>query len=429
MVTVRPGPAGIDDSSFFELMHEADANATARPLIAELMVSKFRVPEKLIRLDHSDRYPAISVDAITIIEVPTIRLFLKHFGRLVRRLRFTNSYMLFTPDDVQVLAGDIEQFTAATLAHIELISVGNRLISDTTHQFPAVAHVQLYSTHFNSAQFALNRIYPAMESLKVIAHQPENLTALVRTYPHLKRLEFEEYGDRLYGNYVKDLVASNAQLQSLQVNTLPTVEFLEFLRDTATGLKSLAFRCNDFDPIHEKPIDRFVHFANVTELQLSQPYACPAPFPMSFGHLDSVTLSFGGTVKEFLVRRLLANNDKVTAVSMPFADPSLANFRTTLMLLHILRDLETVELQWSQQITPAETRRLMKEFGALRKVVFRVAIGSNAAEFEAIEWPAEWEIGDVQTTQYQKVYTVSAVKDVVGKVPAHVISSLGGHLH
>lgn len=315
------------------------------------------------------------------------------------------------------------------MAHIELSSVGNRLISETTHQFPAVTHVQLYSRRYNDVQFELHRIYPAMESLKFTAVRPENLTSLVRTYRHLRALEFEEYGERLYNNYVKDLIASNAQLQSVQVNSLPVIEFLEFLRDTATNLKTLAFKCNRFDRIHEQPIDRFVHFANVTGLELSQPYACPAPFPMSFGHLDRVTLPFSGPVKEYLVRRLLANNDKVTAVSIPFADPSLANFRTTLTLLHILPGLEMAELQWSQAITPAETLRLMKEFGALRKVVFWVDKGWNAAHFEAIEWPAEWKITVVRTTHYQKVYAVSLVNDVVAKVPAHIISSLGGHLY
>lgn len=89
LVTSLPDPTGHDEHSFFMLVHEAEENATARPLIAQLMVSKFRVPEKLIRLECTQRLPAITEDAITIIEVPTIRLFLKHFGGLVRKLRFS----------------------------------------------------------------------------------------------------------------------------------------------------------------------------------------------------------------------------------------------------------------------------------------------------------------------------------------------------
>lgn len=101
----------------------ADADESVRATIAnDYMVAKFRVHDKLIRLDHSEAIIAVIAD------FDVAQRFLQNFGELITTLRFTNIYGLFSGEQADELSDDIARFCVRIVIGAHRTERGGRLI-------------------------------------------------------------------------------------------------------------------------------------------------------------------------------------------------------------------------------------------------------------------------------------------------------------
>lgn len=406
-------PESYDHLNFRQLIEKADEDESVRSVIRdEYMVNKYHIHEKVIRLDHPDWLESMTSESISINNYDVARKFLQHFGDLVTKLEFNNVHQLFTKEQVETLCHDIDQHCSDTLVHIKLVGVGYHLLSETSTTFQRVTSVSLYPINIGRDSFELNRIYPMMETLELTVHYPRSLETLVRSYPNLKHLKFVEYGQRFYNNYLRNIIEMNPQLESLQVNSFPNNEFLQFVTEKATHLEGLWFTCNAFDIIRNErdsvDLKQIVHFPHVKHLTLESPYHCPKPLPLTFDHLESVTIYSIVGITNQPIQKLLENNQHIKVLSIPYVDLYPRDCERLMEFMRMLPELEEIEVQWTQKISMDNTLRWMNEIDTLKVIRFRVPIGPSGHALMAIleKKSNEWDIQDVKQTRYYHIYTV-----------------------
>lgn len=390
--------------TFTQLVNMADTDESIRPIIAEHMQRVHRIHDVLIRIDHPD----MSItDTISINNFEVAEKFLRHFGHLITRLEFSNNNGLFNVEQLKALNHCIETHCAQTLERITLINVGNHLVCDTTEVFPRVTRVALRSLDYPAEHLALDRIYPMMEWLEIHAHYPRSMPSIVRNYPNLRHLKVEEFGHRLYNEYVHDLLGANPQLTSVSVNTFPDVEFLRFVREKLTKLEALEFTCNRFDRIHRQRTEReVVHFESVRSLTLHTPHNCLRPLPITFDRLEKVRLDNVCDACEPTIREIFEQNPKVKMVSVSIAGELYPRIFAKMMeLMHMLPELEHIELPWTHHIDTDDAMRWMRDFDRMQKVMFKVPKGMASKAMEAITVPEEWEMEEVVARRFYQIYT------------------------
>lgn len=387
-----------------ELVNMADEDASTRQTIADHMKHVYHIHDVLIRLDHPE---LTETDTVSISNFEVAHKFLHHFGHMITKLEFSNIYGLFTMEQLKMLQTDIEKHCAKTLEHITLIGVGNYLLSETKEVFPCVTQVSLRSIDYPADNLELNRIYPMMERLEIHVHYPRSLPSIVRHYPNLKHLRVEEYGNRLYNEYVHDLIDMNPQLVCLHLNTFPDVPFLRFIREKLPNLESMELTCNTFDRVHRQRNEReVVHFESMRNFSLHTPLNCPRPIPVSFDHLEKITVDYICDVCEPTIRELFERNPRARIASISIVGELYPRIFTKMIeLMHILPELEEVEMPWTHHISTTDMMRMMTDFEKMKKVMFRVPKGIDSKAMEVIAMPTGWEMMEMKVHPFHHIFT------------------------
>lgn len=323
----------------------------------------------------------------------SIEQLLRNFGHLITKLEFSS--LPFTQREVQLINWQIAKY-CPNLQKISLSNVDFYLISETNQTFQNVVSVDLKYHHFTDI-LELDRIYPHMERLKIVSRFPVIFKSVVRSYPHLKHLEINEWGTSHESLLIQDLLELNPQLESLVIGGYPKLNVLKNAGERLENLTSLALtvRSSNIDGAHA------AHFPNVRDFTLHIGWETIESLdhvPITFNHLEVLRISTSLSFEN------VANFIKVNEHLKVLAIYTTQTFSSVLKVLHGLADLEEIRLKWSKNIATADVLSLLNDFAKLNSVTFVVSIEEDFNDLLEIV-PSEWSFKrKVDYTIYDEIY-------------------------
>lgn len=305
---------------------------------------------------------------------------LEQFGGLIKMLRF-DEYM-FNGHESEKILQHIAQYTSNTLTELSLFAASSEhgfpLTSTTNYTFPHVTSLHLRAIIFLD-NFQLERIYPNLNRLKIeLRGGYHELSSLERRFNNLQHVDFG-FGDKRYDDTADrevinafSIFAMNPQLESVALDVFPTRGLLEAMNNTLPNLNTLSIRYTliDYQRTH---VDRQpIYLGNVRTLHMEYPhnpwsYEDLVSFPINFDRLREVEYKTRHLSEE--PTRLFEQNEHLKVLSLPtiiaYGIPKL------LRISEHFRELEVFTVNWSAEISEADTLQLMN-IGRLTQITFIV---------------------------------------------------------
>lgn len=355
-------------------MRLADINPHLRQWIADNhMLPVLRIHQKTIRFEGTSlRDQPYEADHLIIRDIQTVRRFLKHFGHLITKMVLVGqSYHDTQTTEICHL---IATHCSASLQEIDLRASGSYLISDTDVTFPNVLNVKLdYFNYTDNLQ--IHRIFPAMEQLTLEIDE-------------VKTIEPGAHLDRNLANICHS-VRFNEKLQSLNLRK-PRVSMLDLqvINENLPNLVSLEVRAPILADIKYP-----VHFENVKNFTCSllEGVGRDQTCPITFEHLEALTLNSILTKHTDLPFKLVQQNAAVQSLKMPLVGSEIASNE---LINHIeaTHNLRGMEITWMVMRGRSEP---LPNFSAFQRMKFVIRNGNDKMEERASvmkKLPSEWTI-------------------------------------
>lgn len=388
-----------DNLEFSELLSVADVNANFRSLIAaHYMIAKHHINKKIL-LIKDNHPPFITAQVINIGQYDTIRTMLRNFGDLITSIEFATIHL--STMEVNVISHDIEKYCAKSLVQLKLTDVGIYLTGEVKQTFENIRNVILWQYDYVD-NMELDRIYPMMEQLTFDVIYPIEMTSLIRFYPHLKHLEFNEFGSYAEDSVLLEVLQCNPQLRTLHLNRFLESNDLQVISENLVHLESLGLaiypRSNNNDPSESQ----IVHFKNVNQFKITVEHVIIVDenqqIPITFGNLEAIEI-FSTKLYEPL-QKLIERNNNLKAISLPWTE-TMRSFLRIVNVFNRLSHLEEITVKWSNGINADDTLRLFNGNRSLMKITFIVSV-QHCDDLLAVI-PGEWEKDNIQV-DYQVNY-------------------------
>lgn len=380
-----------DQMGFTDLLNVANQSARFRQLIIDhFMRSKYRLHEKVIKIAVPRDY---SVDGNTLIfrEPHIILPFLRNFGHLITSVQFDECG--FNRTAAAQIVGYIERYAAKSLRAIKQFRGGTHFFASQTSTFDQVTGVDIECVG-PLVDYHLHRIYPRMESLKMLLEQSTGTGVQAYNSAHLKRLEFHEFRNFANDSFLQSLLRTNPQLRSLSLQKAVHIETMRVVRDHLPHLDALNLvqRKDDLFGAQQR-----IHLASVRHFVFDVIHSSfdhgNRQFPLTFDRLE--TLRINSMHLHPQLADLLGQNGAIESLSLPM----LTSHQLLVPVLRQMERLQHIHLMWSSSVDADELERLLNAAEQLRTATFSV-------------WSGEWH------------------RDLLRKIPNHwqVVKSSGEHV-
>lgn len=361
------------------------------------MIPKYRVNEHIIHLKRMDDEDYVT--GYYIYQFRVIHKLLRQFGHLFTKLDFPST--CFTLEQVELINIDIAEYCSSSLEKIALSGVGSHLISETNRTFNNVVSVDLRYHHFEDNNLELARIYPKMETLKIMSRYPFTRNSILHTYPHLKHFQINNWGTPAESAIMKSLLQLNPQLETLLIDGFPEFYVLEYASEYLTNLQSLSLGCFVYRfrdsagyGIHLNATNtQNIHFSSVRNFTLTVGWEALESIdqiPITFEQLEYLEISWSTTFETIVP--LITPNNRLKVLSIPLTD-TRQSYSNVLTVANDLAELEVIRLQWSNRISVDDTLRIMHDLQQLKMITFIVSTGDEYDDLMQL-LPNEWQFYD-----------------------------------
>lgn len=320
--------------------------------------------------------------------------YLQDSGHSIEHLVFRGQ--MYNRTEVAEISRHIARYCSDTLTQLTLSEAGDTLITEPSHRFPEVVHLELDYAKLPDA-LAIHRNFPATQHLWVEARL--DWDDETEAHPNLRR--------------IVDALPLLARLRSLRIFGTAN-EMLSAIQANAPHLESLAIL---FDPL--KAVNGTVRFAGVREFNLTVSGLLDEhleELPLTFDHLESFTLS--ADEEDFqVITKWIPQNVQLTKVALKFSSSyHLEHYARALNALPTLEDI-TLESRYASDLND-----FLPHLAYADTVTF-VAFGADAQPLEGIDHA--WEVADGWTaTDDDVVYTIRRRPNVTVPWPAAVHEDL-----
>lgn len=358
-----------DQMEFTDLLNVANQSARFRQLIIDhFMRSKYRLHEKVIKIAVPRDY-TMDGNKLIFRDPHQILPFLRNFGHLITSVQF-NAYGYDRTAAAQIVRY-IERYASESLRTIKQFRGGRHFFGSQTSTFDHVTAVDIESKG-PLVDYHLHRIYPRMESLKILLEQSAEASVHAHNSAHLKRLEFHEIRNFANDSFLQSLLRANPQLRSLRLQKAVHPETMRVVRDHLPHLNwlNLVQRKDDFfgaqQPVHLASVHHFVFDVIHSSFDHGN-----RQFPLTFGRLETLRINSLHLHPQLV--DLLAQSGGIKSLSLPM----LGSPQLLLPLLRQMERLEDVHLMWSSSVEADEFEELLNAPGQLRTATISV-------------WSGEW---------------------------------------
>lgn len=356
--------------------------------------------DDLMGYRYNNPYAARNVTSptVTIENFETAERFLKHFGSLVTRLKFTSE-----ADQNSGIMQFVERYSIESLEVLKLYNVhGLWKIFENVHSL----HLRLNEYDDN---LQLGRYFPKLSELHFEAYLFDSrFTSLEQTYPHLTHFVYDCELTSDGVTTLRNVLRANPQLRRLAVEHYVDYDLLADINQSLPVLDELSVIYSRSS--YEKPTytgGRTVRFNSVRKFTMSVSFIDKYSyddFGISFNNLeelDILTTKFGG-----LALRLLEENVNLKRLSLArlYDENSdfIANMVTNLTLL------EEVVVPWTHDTTQKSILRIMDETPKLTMVTFAVIDAYDASRLFSMispHWHFAGEQDDVRKSRKLLTFT------------------------
>lgn len=371
-----------DQMDLTDLMNVANISIRFRQLIIDhFMLSKHRIHEKVIKIAIPRDY---TQDGTKLIfrHPETILPFLRNFGHLISKIEFAGSGFIETA--ANQIVKYIEQYSSESLHTIKQYRGGRYFFSSQTKPF---SHVKVVDIECRGplVDYQLHRIYPKMESLKLLLEHSTESNVCAQNSEHLIHLVFQEMRDFANDAFLQSLIRANPQLRTLRLQKAVQPETMRVIQDHLPVLESLnlvQLKNDFFQSPHNFHLSSVHHFVfDVIHPEFDQNNE---QFPITFNQLKTLRINSLKLHPQLI--DLLRRNSRIKSLSMPMLS-------TPQLLLPILREmdeLEEIHLWWSTLLTDEDLALLLNAAVQLKTATISAWSGESHRNLMS-KIPEQWQ--------------------------------------
>lgn len=394
-----------DYADLFELTSLAGVNDRFRDLIAtHYMLPVYQVDRKAIRFVATSS-PSVDSDAITFNSAKTIVQFVRHFGHLITKLKFSTTR--FTAAATLTIDAHIAEHCAQTLHELDLVDPTAVLLNDTGATFERV-HTLTIASFKPWQSLAIHRIYPAMRKLTFTAST--HVPPLNRHFLPLTDLALSvDYDDP---TQVLEILRLNGQLRAFSLTKVVSMAFLMQVSRLLANLEVLAIGFNLYGKRHLEA--RPIHFATVREFTLTVTGTAsniPERPLVTFGRLQHMRIDAMRITD--VPMDLFERSETLQSLALPQTQWA-STFVDLFGVVERMPALEQLTIFWTSRMHGDHVRRLIGAASALKRITF-IAWNAGVSDDLAANMPAGWHLLHVQSERVSTLlYRITFERDSTG---------------
>lgn len=354
--------------SFFELLDYVTTDAcdkTCRALSNHILLNDFEIDRKQVRIGDADEFTPSYVAVANNARI----LSLLGYGYHIRDI-------VYAPGDrddatKSAIHAAIELKCYLAFRAVKLIDAGSFFVSQAKQAYKNVKQLYVHSSQRFDDNFALNRIYPGVQSIIVSAAVPFAMASIARPYMKLVAIEFVEGAKFLECSHILATLDANAGRKlKVTMDKTMTQEALTAFSERP-NLEALSVQCYGYDFL-SRPQNVHVRFGFLKEFTLVDATVLDQnrfrQLPLGFGVLERlqlVTYVELANMEPFIVRF----SGTLTQLAMPRTQLHPSYATRLFGVIDALPKLEELTVTWLSGRGGREVQHLLTR-AKLRKVTF-----------------------------------------------------------